>query len=54
MHEFIHIIEHSVLDTIKLIPFLLIAFFIIELIEHKLSKKTQKIIKNIEILTILM
>lgn len=46
MHEFIHIIEHSLLDTIKLIPFLLIAFFIIELIEHKLSKKTQKIISK--------
>ena len=46
MHEFIHIIEHSFLDTIKLLPFLLIAFFIIELIEHKLSKKTQNIISK--------
>lgn len=46
MHKFIHVLEHSILDTIKLIPFLLIAFLIIELIEHKLSKKTQKLISK--------
>ena len=46
MHEFLHILEHSLLDSIKLLPFLFIAFFIIELIEHKLSKKSKKVISK--------
>lgn len=44
MHEIIHSIEHSFIDSIKLIPFLFIAFLIIELIEHKLSNKSKKTI----------
>ena len=46
MHELIHSIEHSFLDSIKLLPFLFIAFLIIELIEHKLSNKSKKIISK--------
>lgn len=46
MHEFLHILEHSLLDSIKLLPFLFIAFFIIELIEHKLSDKSKKVISK--------
>lgn len=46
MHEFLHILEHSLLDSIKLLPFLFIAFFIIELIEHKLSEKSKKVISK--------
>ena len=46
MHEFLHILEHSFLDSIKLLPFLFIAFFIIELIEHKLSDKSKKVISK--------
>lgn len=42
----IHIIEHTLLDTLNLIPFLFIAFLIIELIEHKFSNKTKKIISK--------
>lgn len=38
------IILDTLLDTIKLIPFLFIAFLLIELIEHKLSKQNKKII----------
>lgn len=34
----------TLVDGVKLIPFLFIAFLIIELIEHKLSKKTEKAI----------
>ena len=40
----IHIIEHTLIEMLKLIPFLFIAFLIIELIEHKLSNKSKKII----------
>ena len=38
------IIKDTLIDGIKLLPFLFIAFLIIELVEHKLSNKTQKII----------
>jgi len=40
------IIIDTLLDTIKLIPFLLIAFIIIEYIEHKLSNKSKNIISK--------
>lgn len=40
----IDIILETLLDGIKLAPFLFIAFLIIELLEHKLSKKSKKII----------
>lgn len=38
------IISETLIDTLKLIPFLFIAFLIIEFIEHKLSKKNKKIL----------
>lgn len=38
------IILDTILDSIKIIPFLLIAFLIIELLEHKLTNKSKKII----------
>ncbi len=40
------IILDTLLDTLKLIPFLFVAFLIIELIEHKLSDKNKNIIKK--------
>lgn len=36
----------GILDTLKLIPYLFITFLILELIEHKFSKKTKKIISK--------
>jgi len=42
----IHLIEHTVLDTVKLIPFLFITYIIMELIEHHAGEKTEKIIKK--------
>lgn len=38
------VILDTLLDTIKLVPFLFIAFLLIELMEHKLSNKSKKII----------
>lgn len=38
------IILDTLIDGLKLIPFLFVAFIIIELIEHKLSKKNKKVV----------
>ncbi len=46
MHELIHCITHTLKEVLLLIPFLFIAFLIIELIEHKLSNKSKKIIEK--------
>ena len=43
MEEILH---HTLDDTIKLIPFLLIAFLILEFIEHKMSSKSKNILVN--------
>lgn len=40
----IDIILDAIIDTLKLVPFLFIAFLIIELIEHKLNHKNKEII----------
>lgn len=40
------IIFEAVLDGIKLVPFLFVAFLIIELIEHKFSKKQLKLVEK--------
>ncbi len=42
----IDIILDTLIDSLKLIPFLFIAFLIIELIEHKLQDKTKKIVSE--------
>ena len=41
MHNFIHVLIHTLKDTIALIPFLILAFLLIEYIEHKISKKSK-------------
>ena len=38
------IIIDALLDTLKLIPYLLVTFLILEFLEHKLNKKTEKIL----------
>ena len=38
------IIIDTLVDSLKLLPFLFVAFFIIELIEHKLDKKNKNLI----------
>ena len=42
----LHILEHTLTDTIKILPFLLIAYLIMEYIEHKTTKKTKEAIKK--------
>lgn len=46
MQEFLHILEDTLIDGVKLIPFLLIAYLIMEYIEHKTTNKTREVIKK--------
>jgi len=46
MHELLHVLEHTLLDSIKILPFLLIAYLIMEFIEHKTTDKTRNAIKK--------
>lgn len=42
----LEVIQDTLLDTIKLLPFLFVAFLIIEFIEHKLSNKQENTISK--------
>lgn len=42
----LHVLEHTIIDCIKLLPFLFIAYLIIEFIEQKAGDKTINIIKK--------
>ena len=42
----LEIIEETLIDGIKLLPFLFITYIIMEYIEHKTSNKTKDIIKK--------
>lgn len=46
MQEILEILEHSAIDTIKLLPFLFITYLIMEYIEHKTSDKVKETIKK--------
>lgn len=46
MLDFLHILEDTLIDSVKLIPFLLIAYLIMEYIEHKTTNKTREVIKK--------
>ena len=40
----IDIILEALLDALKIVPFLFVTFFILEFLEHKLNKKTEKVL----------
>lgn len=42
----LHVLEHTLIDTIKLLPFLFIAYLVIELIEQKAGEQTTKLIQK--------
>ncbi len=42
----LHIIEHSLLDTLNLVPFLFLTYLAMEFLEHKTGSKVQNIIKK--------
>ncbi len=40
MHEFVHALEHAWADSLKMLPFLLLAFAVLETLETRLEEKT--------------
>ena len=44
--DFLDVLKDTILDAVKLLPFLLIAYFIMEYIEHKTTNKTKYAIKK--------
>ncbi|MBO5312907.1 MAG: arsenic efflux protein [Clostridia bacterium] len=47
MPEFLHPLWHGFLDTLKAIPFLFLAYFLMELIEHRASEKMERSLKKL-------
>ena len=46
MQNFIDVLKDTLIDTIKILPFLLVAYLIMEYIEHKTTAKTRQVIKK--------
>lgn len=46
MEKLLDILLDTLLDAIKLLPFLLIAYLIMEWLEHKTTNKTKQVIKK--------
>ena len=44
MHELVHIIEHSIIDSLKLVPFLFLTYLAMEYLEHKAGDKVVKLV----------
>ena len=44
--EILEVLKDTILDTIKILPFLFIAYLIMEYIEHKTTNKTKEAIKK--------
>lgn len=45
-HMVLHILEHSVVDSIKLLPFLFITYLLMEMLEHHTGDKMQERIRT--------
>lgn len=46
MHEILHILEHTAIETLRLLPFLFITYLVMEYIEHKTSEKSKSIVQK--------
>lgn len=46
LHEILHMIEHTLEDTINLLPFLFLTYLLMEYIEHRMKEKTKLAIEH--------
>ena len=46
MHEILHVLEHTAIETLRLLPFLFITYLLMEYIEHKTSEKAKEVIQK--------
>ena len=46
MHEILHILEHTAIETLRLLPFLFLTYLVMEYIEHKTSEKVKHTIQK--------
>lgn len=46
MHEILHVLEHTAVETLRLLPFLFITYLVMEYIEHKTSEKVKNTIQK--------
>lgn len=46
MHVLLHTLEHSIIDSLKLLPFLFITYLVMEYLEHKTSDKMKGALKK--------
>ena len=46
MQELLHALKHAVIDSLTTIPFLIIAFMILEIIESKIEEKSSSVIER--------
>lgn len=47
LEEIIHLIWHALLDALKTLPFLFLAYFLIEYLEHKGNKKLERSLQKL-------
>lgn len=47
LHELLHILEHALLDSIKAVPFLFLAYLLMEAAEHYHSARMEKAVSGI-------
>ena len=51
MHEFIHeVVLHGLLDSLKVLPFLFLAYLLMEWLEHKAGERTEHLIRKTGVL----
>lgn len=46
MHELLHSAQHALWDTLKMLPFLIVAFTVLEIVEARFEKKSAAIVEK--------
>ncbi len=45
-HNLFHVLIHTLLDSLKILPFLFLTYLVMEYLEHKMNNKTKKIVEK--------